>query len=261
MTKNSIEIITITPENLDALRCCGVLNPEHEGRRAKLRWHRTQFKRGLRAKILSCQQDPQFGYIEYIPGEYAWRGVNAGGYMFIHCLWTHYRKYQHKGFGERLVADCIRDARREEMKGVAVAARQMSWLASSDLFRKMGFQTVDTAPPDYELLVKKFLKSAPPPSFKKDWEKKLQKYGRGLTIIRSDQCPHIAKFARDISEFAREEYGITPKTVVLRSYREAQNAPTPYAVFSIIYNGRLLADHQISKTRFRNIMNKIVMAS
>ena len=32
-------------------------------------------------------------------------------------------------------------------------------------------------------------------------------------------------------------------------------APTPYAVFSVIHNGRILADHQISRTRFRNIMN------
>ena len=38
---------------------------------------------------------------------------------------------------------------------------------------------------------------------------------------------------------------------------DAQNAPTPYAVFAVIYDGRLLADHQISRARFRNIMNKL----
>jgi hypothetical protein len=46
--------------------------------------------------------------------------------------------------------------------------------------------------------------------------------------------------------------------VDLESWSDAQNAPTPYAVFALIYNGRLLADHQISRTRFRNIMSKCV---
>ena len=36
---------------------------------------------------------------------------------------------------------------------------------------------------------------------------------------------------------------------------EAQMAPSPYAVFTLIRNGRILADHYISKTRFMNILN------
>jgi len=46
--------------------------------------------------------------------------------------------------------------------------------------------------------------------------------------------------------------------VDLESWSDTQNAPTPYAIFALIYNGRLLADHQISRTRFRNIMSKCV---
>jgi hypothetical protein len=79
---------------------------------------------------------------------------------------------------------------------------------------------------------------------------------RGLTIIRSSQCPHIAKFASEIAQTAAEEYHLKPKVVDLGSWRDAQKAPTPYAVFAVILNGRLLADHQISRSRFRNIMNK-----
>jgi len=45
--------------------------------------------------------------------------------------------------------------------------------------------------------------------------------------------------------------------VDLESWSDAQNAPTPYAIFALIYNGRLLADHQISRTRFRNIMKEV----
>jgi len=68
--------------------------------------------------------------------------------------------------------------------------------------------------------------------------------------------PHIAKFAGEIAQTAERDYGMKPRIVEIKSYREAQNAPTPYAVFAVLYDGRILADHQISLTRFRNIMRK-----
>jgi hypothetical protein len=146
------------------------------------------------------------------------------------------------------------------MRGVAVVARPKPWLASSDIFLKLGFDVVDTAPPDYELLVRKLDESAPDPRFKGGWEEKLKKYGRGLTIIRADQCPHTLRFSSSIAEEALKTYGLETHIEVLKTYRDAQNAPTPYAVFLIIYNGAILTDHQISKTRFKNIMNKVLEA-
>jgi hypothetical protein len=123
------------------------------------------------------------------------------------------------------------------------------------LFSRCGFAVVDTAPPDYEFLALRFTGGAPPPKFRSIPKDVLKKYAKGLTIIRSDQCPHAVKFAREIAEFAQSEYGLAPRIVVPESMRDA---PTPYAVFSIIYNGQLLADHQISRTRFHNIMKKLL---
>jgi hypothetical protein len=239
------------------LPCCGVKNKTHEGRQLKTCWLLKHFKRGLRAKVLLTPDNRQCGYIEYLPGQYAWRAVEAEGYMFIHCIWTWLRQYQHKGLAGSLLQACLDDAKSKGMKGVAVVARDRPWLAGSAVFLANGFEVVDTAPPDYQLLVKKLDPSAGNPRFNDDWEVKLQKCGRGLIIIRSDQCPHTAKFAREIEESARNEYGLNPKVIRLRSHKDAQNAPTPYAIFAIIYNGRLLADHPISRTRFRNIMKTI----
>jgi hypothetical protein len=140
------------------------------------------------------------------------------------------------------------------MKGVAVVVRKRPWLAKSDIFLKNGFEVVDTAPPDYELLVKKFNTSSPNPKFKDNWEEKLKKYGEGLTIIRADQCPHSIKFADEIAEAAKNIYKLKTNIVELKTHQDAQNAPTPFAVFVIIYKGRILADHPISRTRFKNIM-------
>ncbi len=250
-------LLDLTPETIDSLPCCGVKNAAHEGRRLKNCWLKAHFRKGLRAKVLMTPDNRPCGYIEYLPGESAWRAVDAVGYMFIHCVWTFFRQYQHKGTASRMLQAVVEEARHAGMKGVAVLAREGPFLASSALFLKNGFGVVDTAPPDYQLLVRKFDAAAPNPAFKGRWEAKLRKYGRGLTIIRSNQCPHIAKFAGDIIRAAEKDYRLKPRVVELKSAREAQNAPTPYAVFAIIYNGRLLADHQISRTRFHNIMRKL----
>ncbi len=113
-----------------------------------------QFAEGLRAKVLLTPDGRQCGYIEYLPGEDAWRGVEAGG-----------------------------------------------------------FETVDAAQPDYELMVLKFRRWAELPKFKGEWDRKLESFGKGLTIVRSDQCPHIAKFAGEIAGLAENEFGIKPRIV------------------------------------------------
>jgi len=249
--------IDVDASNFDALPCCGIKSPTHPGRQEKCCWLRENTKFGLRAKALVAPNGEPSGYIEYVPGKFAWRGVNATGYMFIHCIWI-YTRHQEKGWGSIMVQACLEDAKEAGMRGAAVMVRKGPFMADSRLFLANGFESVDTAPPDYELLVRKFDSGAENPAFKKDWDQKLGKYSRGLTIIRSSQCPHIAKFADEITETAANEYGIRPTVVNLESWSDAQNAPTPYAVFSLIYNGRLLADHQISRTRFRNIMNKCV---
>jgi hypothetical protein len=142
------------------------------------------------------------------------------------------------------------------MNGVAVLTREGPWLAASGLFLANGFEAVATAPPDYQILVKRLKKRAPAPSFRTG-ANQTEQYGKGLTIVRCAQCPHIAKFAAEIEEAAVHEFNVPTTVVTLETHRDAQNAPTPYAAFSLIYDGRLIADHQVSRTRFRNIMRKL----
>jgi hypothetical protein len=252
------QLIDVDAANFDTLPCCGIKCPTHPGRLQKYCWLQANAEFGLRARTLLAPDGQPGGYIEYVPGEFAWRGVDAGGYMFIHCVWIYSRQHQRKGWGNVMIQACLDDAKKAGMHGAAAMVRDGPWLADRRLFLANGFERVDTAPPDYQLLVRKFRNAAAAnPAFRKNWDQKVARYGRGLTIIRSSQCPHIAKFASDIAQTAAEEYHLAPTVVDLGGWRDAQNAPTPYAIFSLIYNGRLLADHQISRTRFRNIMNKL----
>jgi GNAT superfamily N-acetyltransferase len=253
-----IQILDVTRANMCGAPLCGIKDPEHEGRKAKERWLGTALKKGLKARVLLTERGIQFGYAEWLPGEYAWRGVQADEYMFLHCVWTYFKQYQNKGHGRALIQACLDDAGKAGKKGVATVARERPWLAGRALFLKHGFEVVDTAPPDYELLVKKLDPSAPNPRFRGDWRRRLKKYGSGLTIIRAEQCPHSIRFADKIAATAAASFGLKARMVTLRSWREARAAPTPFAVFAVIYAGQLVADHHVSARRFETLMGRIL---
>jgi len=252
---NHVEIIDTNPDNICEYGFCGYKNIKQEGYKRKIEWLKKRFSEGMKFKVLYSAKDEAVGFIEYIPGKYTWRAIEASGYMVIHCIVIMKREYKGKGYGKLLLKECLQDAKKEKMDGVAVVTTKSTWMAKKDLFLKNGFVLVDEAPPCFELLVKKFA-NAPSPIFKGDWEKRLQSYSAGLTIIRSDQCPYVAKSVKEINETAQKKYGIKAKMIELKNCKEAQSAPCAYGIFSIVYNGRVVADHPISNKRFLNIMKE-----
>jgi GNAT superfamily N-acetyltransferase len=142
------QLVDVDPVNFETLPCCGIKCPTHPGRQQKYCWMQANFKFGLQAKILLAPDGQPCGYIEYLPGEFAWRGVDASGYMFIHCVWSHSKQYQRKGWGSMMVGACLDDARKDGMSGVAAIARDGPWLADRRLYLANGFEPADSAPPD-----------------------------------------------------------------------------------------------------------------
>lgn len=254
-----IEIIDTNADNILKYGVCGYKNIKREGYPEKVEWLKDRFPEGMKLKTLYSDEYGTQGMLEYIPGEYCWRPVEASGYMFIHCIFVgSKRAYQGKGYGTLLVEECLKDAEKGNMHGVAVVTRKGSFMAGKEIFLKNGFEVVDKASPDFELLVKKLNEKAPPPKFKGDWEKRLGQYSKGLTIIRADQCPYTVKNVREIGETAEKAYGIKPNIIELKNCQEAQNSPCPFGIFCIVYNGKVVAEAPISNTRFKNIMNEIL---
>jgi hypothetical protein len=157
-----------------------------------------------------------------------------------------------------MLGECIKDAKKEDLHGITVVTRKGSFMASKNLFIKHGFEVVDSAPPDIELLTFDWNSKAPTPRFKLDREQLSSKYGKGLTIIRASQCPYTVKNVKEICVTAKKSYKIQPKVINLKTYKEAQNNPCPFGTFCIVYDGTIIAHHPISNTRFINIMNKIL---
>jgi hypothetical protein len=50
--------------------------------------------------------------------------------------------------------------------------------------------------------------------------------------------------------------GLELHVTELKTAHDAQNAPSLYTVFNLVYNGKLLVDHYVSTTRFQNIIKK-----
>ena len=140
------------------------------------------------------------GFIEYIPGKFAWRAVNASDFMFIHCLWV-VGKSKCKGLSKVLLEECIKDAKKNNFNGVAMVVSEGNWLARKDILIKLGFKSVDKAPPSFDLMVLKFKKCADP-FFPKDWDTRINKFKQGLTVIRTDQCPYLDDAVNTIKDYA-----------------------------------------------------------
>jgi hypothetical protein len=254
----SIEIIDTNANNILDYGICGYKDVRKPGYPEKIAWLKDRFIEGMKIKTLYSDRDGTQGMIEYMPGEYCWRPVEASGYMFIHCIFSGFKNvYKGKGYGSLLLGESISDAKKQGLYGVAVVARDGPFMAGRELFIKHGFELLESAPPDFQLLVKTFSGNVPAPKFKKNREERLKQYGKGLTIIRADQCPYTVKNVREIGEIAEKEYGIKPQIISLKSYEEAQNSPCPFGTFCIIYRSRIVSYHPISGTRFRNIMKKI----
>ena len=127
-------------------------------------------------------------------------------------------------------------------------------MAGKNVYLKNGFELVDEAPPYYQLLIKR-IRKGPLPVFQKNWEERLSQF-QGLQLVFTYQCPYIGKAIDELPPVALK-YGVKLQLLEIENPREArQIMPSPYGVFNLIYNGQLLADHPISATRFRNILEK-----
>lgn len=258
---NDTQIIDLTPENIADYGVCGYKDvKKHTELRNKIEWFNEYYSKGLKIKVLFSKKGGYQGMLEYLPGRFAHRPVNADGYMFIHCIFVGFKnEFKGKGYASSLIDECINDARKEKMLGVAVVTRKGAFMAHDEIFLKKGFEIVDSAKPDFNLLAIKFDTKSIGPSFKLDILTNLSKYKNGLTIIRSAQCPYTEKNVNAILESAKNKFNLKTHLIDLKDSESAQNMPCAFGTFCIIYNGEIISYHPISNTRFENIMTKIVV--
>jgi hypothetical protein len=167
--------------------------------------------------------------------------------MFIHCLWTTGKQFQHNGLGALLVRAV--EAEAKDMLGVCVLTSDQAFMVRRDIFLKLGYR-VATESGNEQLMLKQF-KAGPLPSLGKP--RPGTGTGKGLAIVYSRQCPWVARFIEEVKPILKK-MNLAPSFSELKTPAQAQKAPTHYGVFNLLYDGRILADRYISTTRFLNIL-------
>ncbi len=189
-----------------------------------------------------------------MPSNHAWRGINAENYIVIHCMWIVGKNRGH-GYGTRLLTECMKDAENANMNGIAVATSTKTWLPHAELFKKHGFQKTDTYPPDFELYTRKLKENAPLPTFNKVSDEALSKYAKGVTIVKSDQCPYNTGNAAAVTRICQEQ-GIPVQTEQIENSTQAKNNIHPYGTFCILLNGKVLSYHPIGRKELTENLRK-----
>ncbi len=253
MPKSNLKLITINPDNINQYEWTSCfINQKEPCVKDHTQWLVQQFKKGLVIKLLVKQDESRpVAFIEYLPSKNALRAIEAKNYFVIQCIWVHGKKNKGQGLASKLIQDCLNHAKLDKKDGVAVIASKSSFMAKKDIFIKNGFKEIESVEPSFSLLVKTLSKSSKLPKIKK-YQEQLTKY-QGWHILYSKQCPWVLRYIKDYKKIA-EQYELDLKVTELKTAQEVQNAPSLYAVFNLVHDGQLLADHYISATRFENIL-------
>ena len=244
------KIIDINEENVDESELfCKKTKKKLVGYQNKVKWIKERFKEGLKYKLLLVKEgnkDTSRGMIEYIPGEYNWRGIKANGWMVIHCLWV-VGKHKNKGYGAQLIEHALKDAEEAGMHGVVgMTAEKGGWLPKKHLYENLGFEKVDEMKPYFTLYAKSFSENAPLPKFYPISSKKLKQHEKGVTVLYSDQCPYVVDLVDELKdEPKRDEL----RLIKFENCKEAQeNGIYPYGTYCVICNGeKSLYQHTLRK--------------
>lgn len=248
----SYSICDITPANIQEETVFCIKNTKSPGFQQKQHWFHLRYQEGLRMHILKDPDGKMAGFIEYVPGKKAWRPVKANNYMFIHCLFVYPKKNKNRGYGAALIEKAEATARREGYSGLCAMTSKGSWMSDSRLYDQLGF-SISSRKGRFELVCKKWDNEAPDPELR-NWELQQSKY-QGWQLVYADQCPWHDKAVNALWNTA-QDYDIDLQLVRLETSEEAQSAPSGFGVFSLLHDGKLLEDHYISATRFKNILKK-----
>lgn len=253
------KILDINKENIDESELfCKKTKKKLAGYQNKVKWVKERFDEGLKYKILIVtdnNKETSRGMIEYIPGEYNWRGINADGWMVIHCVWV-VGKFKKKGYGSKLVELAIKDAKEAGLKGVVgMTADKGGWMPKKSLYEKiLGFEKVDEMEPYFQLYAKAFDEKAPKPKFHPISEEKKKQYEKGVTIMYSDQCPYVVDL---VDELREDPVGDKVNLIKLDNCKDAQkNGVYPYGTYCAICNGEISLYQHTLKKQIQAVLNK-----
>lgn len=245
-------IIDVNLTNIDQEHiCCAISDKKGEHcLRNRKNWMKEQFEDGLKFKKADINGKV---FIEYIPAENAWCPIEAPDYLFIKCFWVS-GQYQGKGYANLILNECIQGAQNQGKAGLTIlsATKKLPFLSDPKYLKHKGFVTCDTAQPNFELMYLPFTDNHTKPSLKACCKSGIIPE-EGYVLYYSDQCPYAEKYSFLLSELGKEHN--TPVTIIkITSKEQAQQAPTPFTIYSLYLNGKFVTNEILSGSKFLKII-------
>lgn len=252
-----MQIIKIDESNIDDEHiCCAIGNDKQNSARAqtKKNWLKERYKDGLVFKRLD-QRGKVF--IEYMPIEKAWKPIIGKGYMVINCLWVS-GQYKGQGMSNKLLEECIRDSKAQNMHGIVVvtSTKVRPFLTDKKYYIKNGFKVVDTAVPYFELLVLNFDNNGQTPKFSEKAKNGTCNIQTGFSIIYSNQCPFMEEYALRFFNVLKK-HDIECEVIKLKTYKDAQINGSPFGTLGIYYNGKFQTHELMTEGKFEKYIEEM----
>ena len=102
---------------------------------------------------------------------------------------------------------------------------------------RQGFETCDTTPAGFSLLVFKIDTSANLPKFKEIAIAGQIPEKHGLVVYYSNRCPFAEYHVLNSLTATASKRNLPLKIIKLETMEQAQSAPSPATIFSLFYNG------------------------
>ena len=243
--RSFMEYIKITKENIDLEHICCAMSGKQS--LAKKEWMKNRFEDGL---VFYRSKERGKCFIEYIPAENAWIPIEAGGYIYINCLWIAGAMKGH-GYSDDLISECIRDAKETEKKGICILSsegRKKEFLSDSKYLEHKGFSVADTSEPGITLMYLPFDKNAEPPRFK-ECARHPKTDENGFVLYYTDQCPFTYYWVPKVQEAAKEN-NIPLKVIHITDKSSARNTPSPVTTYALFHNGKFITHAIQSDKKF-----------
>lgn len=248
-----MDYIRLTKENLaEENICCAISNNNDVQVASKKAWLAERFDEGL-TFIKSTERGKCF--IEYIPAENAWVPIDAGGYVFINCLWVS-GSFKGHGYSNDLLNMCINDCKAQGRKGLCIlsTAKKKPFLADPKYLRYKGFKVADEADNGVQLWYLPFSDDADVPRFR-ECAKHPHIDEPGYVLYYTSQCPFNAKYVPILEQTAAEN-GVRFKAIHITTKEAAQSAPTPITTYALFCDGKYVSNEQMNDKKFLKLIGK-----
>ena len=246
-----MEYIRVTNENLEREHiCCAISNNRDAQVASKKAWLSQRFEEGL-VFLKSVERGKCF--IEYLPAEMAWNPIDAGGYMYIDCLWVS-GSFKGHGYSSELLEACIADSKEKGKKGLCIlsSAKKKPFLADPKYLKYKGFSVSDEAENGIQLWYLPFEEGAEKPRFR-DCARHPHVDKTGYVLYYTSQCPFNAKYVPILEETAKAQ-GLPFQAIHLDSREAARTAPTPITTYALFCDGEYLTNEQMNEARFLKLL-------